>query len=93
MSIHCLFHLSPPPPQPPASGQNLFHPLLWFCWRENIRDNKKDISVLLIWDKDIYTKIPSLASIHLCVATHIGSFLPDLFTTSWSPSHSGLCQF
>jgi hypothetical protein len=30
---------------------------------------------------------------HMCIATHIGSFLPDLFTTSQSPSHSGLCQF
>jgi hypothetical protein len=29
----------------------------------------------------------------LCIATHIGSFLPQLVTTSWSPSHSGLCQF
>jgi hypothetical protein len=30
---------------------------------------------------------------HMCIATHTGSSLPDLFTTSWSPSHSGLCQF
>jgi hypothetical protein len=30
---------------------------------------------------------------HLCIATHIGSSLPDLFVISWSPSHSGLCQF
>jgi hypothetical protein len=28
---------------PPFSGQNLFHPLVFrFCWRENLRDNKKD---------------------------------------------------
>jgi hypothetical protein len=27
-----------------------------FCWRENIRDNKKDIAFLLFWDKDSYTE-------------------------------------
>jgi hypothetical protein len=36
--------------------------------------------------------MPSVASMHLYVTTHIGSFLPDLFATSWSPSHTGLCQ-
>jgi hypothetical protein len=41
----------------------------------------------------LYREIPSVASIHMCIITHIGSSLPDLFTTSWSPSHSGLCQF
>jgi hypothetical protein len=30
---------------------------------------------------------------HMFIATHIGSSLPDLFATSWSPSHSGLCYF
>jgi hypothetical protein len=30
--------------------------------------------------------------VHLCIATYIGSSLPDLFLISWSPSHSGLCQ-
>jgi hypothetical protein len=42
-------------PQPPASKQNLFYPLLWLCWQENIRDNKKDISFLLFWDKYSHT--------------------------------------
>jgi hypothetical protein len=37
----------------PTSRQNLFHPL-WFCWRENIRDNKKDIVFFLVCDKDSY---------------------------------------
>jgi hypothetical protein len=45
------------PPFPPASGQNMFYPLiLRFCWRENIRDNKKDTASLLVWDKDSYTE-------------------------------------
>jgi hypothetical protein len=48
---------SSPPPFPPAhpplpipltSRQILFCPLLQFCKRENIRDNKKDISFLLV---------------------------------------------
>jgi hypothetical protein len=46
--------LVPPPLKTPPSRQNLFRPLLWFCWRENIRDNKKDITFLLIWDKESY---------------------------------------
>jgi hypothetical protein len=48
---------------------------------------------LLVWDKDNYTEIPSIASMYLYIAIHIGSSLTDLFTASWSPSHSGLCQF
>jgi hypothetical protein len=40
----------------PPLGQNLFCSLLWLCWRENIRDNKKDIALLLLWDKDSYTE-------------------------------------
>jgi hypothetical protein len=47
----------------------------------------------LVWDKDSYTEIPSFASMHMYVTIHIHSSLPDLFTTSWSPFHSGLCQF
>jgi hypothetical protein len=40
----CLNCLLPFPPSPPTYGQNLFcRLLLWFCLRENIRDNKKDI--------------------------------------------------
>jgi hypothetical protein len=63
MCIHCLGHLSPlpsgsslPPATTLASRQNLFFPLLQFCWREDISDNKKDIVFLLVWDKDSYTE-------------------------------------
>jgi hypothetical protein len=60
MCIHCLATSPPCPPPPPptslASRQNLFCPLLQFCWRENIRDNKKHITFLLAWDKDSYTE-------------------------------------
>jgi hypothetical protein len=38
----CIPHLSPPHPQ--------------FCWREKVRDNKKDITFLLVWDKDSHTE-------------------------------------
>jgi hypothetical protein len=42
-------------PPHPASRQNLFCPLvLQFCWRKNIKDNKKDMAFLLVWDKDSY---------------------------------------
>jgi hypothetical protein len=40
----------------PPSGQILFHLLvLQICWRKNIKDKKKNIVFLLIWDKDSYT--------------------------------------
>jgi hypothetical protein len=48
--IHCLLHLLHP------LLPSRFCPLLQLCWRENISDNKKDISFLLIWDKDSYTE-------------------------------------
>jgi hypothetical protein len=47
---------SPSPYYPLTSRQNLFFPLLQFCWRENIRDKKKDIAFLLVTDRDSYTK-------------------------------------
>jgi hypothetical protein len=56
----CIQFVSPPLqtpiPQSPTSRQNLFCPVLWFYWRENIRDNKKGKSFLLVWDKDSYTE-------------------------------------
>jgi hypothetical protein len=58
-----------------------------------MKDDKKDIAFLLVWDKDSYAEIPSIASMHKCITTRIDSFLLDLFTTIRSPSHSGLCQF
>jgi hypothetical protein len=49
--------IGPPPPSHLCSGQKLFHPLFpWFCWRENIRDNKKDKAFLLVWDQGSYTE-------------------------------------
>jgi hypothetical protein len=52
MCIHCLGHLFPHFP----ALKKLIHPIVcWFCWRENIGDNKKDTSLLLVWDKDSYT--------------------------------------
>jgi hypothetical protein len=42
---------SPPPssfPIPLAFRQNLFWPLIQFCWREDISKNKKDIVFLLV---------------------------------------------
>jgi hypothetical protein len=41
----------------PYLQAELFLPLfLWFCWRENIRDNKKNISFLLFWCKESFTE-------------------------------------
>jgi hypothetical protein len=65
--------------------------LLQFCWKENIRDHKKDIAFLLAWDKESYTEI--FLALYMCITIWTHSSPPDLFTTSRSPSHSGLCQF
>jgi hypothetical protein len=67
--------------------------ILWFCWRENIRDNKNN-SVLLVWDKDRYTErfLALLPCTCVLQPKLVHLYLPDL-TTSRSPSHSGLCQF
>jgi hypothetical protein len=49
---------------------------------------------LLVWDKESYTERDSCHSFHAHVYYNcIGSSLPELFTTSQSPSHSDLCQF
>jgi hypothetical protein len=57
--IHCLYHLPPPPPPLPTTPCFQAERVLTsspICWRENIRDNKKDISFLLVWDKDSSTE-------------------------------------
>jgi hypothetical protein len=54
--MHTLFgpflplfsHPLPFSPTPVISRQNLFCPLLQFCWREDISNNKKDIAFLLV---------------------------------------------
>jgi hypothetical protein len=59
--VYTLF--APPSPSPamsnfpsPTSRQNLFcPPILWFHRRNNIKDNKKNMAFLLVWDKDSYT--------------------------------------
>jgi hypothetical protein len=75
LSYHFYSHAYPlfgplhhPSPPTPSSRQNLFHPLvLWFCWREIIRDNKKDIVFWLIWDKDSCTERVLVLLSHTCV--------------------------
>jgi hypothetical protein len=55
MYIHCLGHLSLcPPPSSPFCPT--LHVTPSFPSSENIKDNKKDIVFLLVWDKDSYTE-------------------------------------
>jgi hypothetical protein len=46
--VHTLFGPFIPFPHHLTSRQNLFCPLLQFCWREDISNNKKDIAFLLV---------------------------------------------
>jgi hypothetical protein len=48
---------------------------------------------LLVEIGQSYREILSIASMHKCVTTRIDSYLPDLFTTSQSPSHIDLSCF
>jgi hypothetical protein len=52
MCVHCLCYF----PSPSHIQAERVCPLLRFCCRENIGDNKKDIAFLLVWDKDSYTE-------------------------------------
>jgi hypothetical protein len=46
---HTIFgSFLPPTPHSLATRQKLFCPHLLFCWRENVRDNRKDQGVLLV---------------------------------------------
>jgi hypothetical protein len=78
MCIHCLDHLHPP--HPTDSRQNLFSPLvLQFWWTENIRDNKNDIVIMLVWDKDGHIERFLVLLPCTCVLVHlyqISSLLP-----------------
>jgi hypothetical protein len=84
--VHTLFEPSLPPPLYLPCNQ--FSPLLQFCWRENVRDNKKDIRFLLAWDKDSCTErflelLPCTCVlqpklVHLCQTS---SLLPGHFPT------------
>jgi hypothetical protein len=78
---------------PPCSPQFLFCPLLQFCWREDISDNKKDIVFLLAWDKDRYTERFLALLLCTCVLqpalVHLyqtSSLLPGPFPTVASAS-------
>jgi hypothetical protein len=64
-----------------------------FVERKHNRQEERHSTFASLTQRWLYREIPSIASMHMCITTHIGSSLPDLFTTSWSPSRSGLCQF
>jgi hypothetical protein len=83
-------------PGPLTSRQNLFCPLLQFCWRVDISNNKKDIAFLLV---EIKVAIQRFLALLPCTCVLqpelivINQFRSDLFTTSQSPSHSDRCRF
>jgi hypothetical protein len=91
------------PPTPPTSMQNLFHPLLfWFCWRENIGDNKKNIAFLLVWGKHGYTErfvallpctcVLKPTLVHLCnTSSLLPGPLPIVASASFRMLYSLLC--
>jgi hypothetical protein len=70
------------------------HTFLQFCWREDISNNKEDKAFLLLWGKDSYTeRFLALLPCTRVNYTQMDSSLPDLFTSSQSPSHIDLCHF
>jgi hypothetical protein len=76
--LKCVYNVCCHPPSP-ASWQNLFCPLvLRFCWGKDSYTER--FLALLPW-----TCVLQFTLVHL--------YQTDLFTTFWSPSHSGLCQF
>jgi hypothetical protein len=93
MSIHCLDPLSPPPPHLPHFQIEPVLPSSPILLKRRHKWFIRKTAFLLVWDKDSYKRIPNIASMHMCITICIGSSLPDLFTISQSPSHSGLCQF
>jgi hypothetical protein len=66
-------HLPPPSCTDPD-------PVLWFCRRKNIKGKKRNMTFLLVWNKDSYTGRFLVVPMHICVITPIGSSLPVLFT-------------
>jgi hypothetical protein len=108
MCIHYLHHVSPPTLSPttsplplvqtpdPPFRQNLFRPpVLQFCRRKNIKDNKRNMVFLLVGDKDSYKGRFLVLFPCICVLqpqlvhfNQSSSLLP-----TWSPSHGGLGQF
>jgi hypothetical protein len=52
-TLYIIWATSPPPP-----GQNLFHPLVLFCWGKNIKDNRKNMHICMETSfKNSWTKI------------------------------------
>jgi hypothetical protein len=73
------------PPTPLNSRQNLFCPLLQFCWREYIRDNKKDMAFLLAWEKDSY--IERFLALRPCTCVLQPKFVHLYQTSSLLPGY------
>jgi hypothetical protein len=78
--MHTLFGPSLPPiPHP------LTPPLFQFCWRESIRDNKKDTAFLLVSDKDSYTE--KFAALLPCTCVLQPKLIHLYQTSSLLPGH------
>jgi hypothetical protein len=74
--------------------QNLFHPpVLWFYRRKNIKDNEKPWHFCWFEIKIAIQGDPCVVWCIYVLQPQITSSLSVLFSTSYSPSHSGLCQF
>jgi hypothetical protein len=105
MSIHCLGPppLSPLSPAPPLLPSRTCSALFFSDFVENTRDNKKDIAVLLVWDKDSYTErflvllpctcVLQSTLVHLCqTSSPLPSPLAIVASTSLRLLYSILCS-
>jgi hypothetical protein len=90
MCIPHLCYLPPPPSLPsmflltPFQAEPVL-PSTPTCWRENIRDNKKDIAFFLVQDKDSHTERFLALRLYTCVLKPTLVHLCQ--TSSLLPSH------
>jgi hypothetical protein len=71
------------PPPPCFWEEPILPSCIWFCWRENIGHNKKDIAFLQVWDKDSNTE--RFLALLLCNCVLQPTLVPLCMTYSLLP--------
>jgi hypothetical protein len=85
------FNPFPLPPYPPHFQAEPVLPLSLILSKRIHKHNKEDKEFLLTEIRMPIQRDSSIAPTYKCVTTQVDSSLPDLFTSSQSPSHIDLC--